>query len=119
MRKLYKDHDRAVKTSCELGLHWARCDERRKPFQVLLNIERSASKMEQFDAQRRVIVPAAEGIFTSIMSKNSKFVEILKDVVRNRYNEVDLLAKEPPLQKYVKLLNHIESEVNKFCEVEE
>lgn len=30
--------DRMVKTSCELGLHWARCDPAKKPFQTLLNM---------------------------------------------------------------------------------
>jgi len=30
--------DRMVKVSCELGLHWARCDPERQPLQALLNL---------------------------------------------------------------------------------
>jgi len=67
--KLYKDHDRACKTSNELGLHWARCDKRREPFEVLLNLEKShKNKVLKFDAYRRVFVPAPDNIFTAMLN---------------------------------------------------
>ena len=39
--KLFREHDRAVKTSNELGLHLARVDGERQPFRVLKNIIQS------------------------------------------------------------------------------
>jgi hypothetical protein len=56
---LMRMHARAVFTSCELGLHWERANDARRPFDVLLNLEnlKSSPLHVKFARKQRVKVP--------------------------------------------------------------
>ena len=57
------DHDRAVKTSCELGLHLRRANRRCKPFEVLLNLEETEAQDHlEFDYLRNAPIMPPLGL---------------------------------------------------------
>jgi hypothetical protein len=79
LNTLFTAHDRAVKTSCELGLHWERANENRKPFDVLLNLETPI-----FNHVKRVMVFPQEKLFTIALNKCKNFTASLINVVSNK-----------------------------------
>ena len=97
MAKTLLDFDRAVKTSNELGLHLRRANKACKPFEVLLNLEKTeADPTQQFDSQRSCpIMPEAKLLtlaYTSAENYSERLMQIM--VSTSKPNSVQILVGE-------------------------
>ena len=72
------NHDRTVKASNELGLHWQRANTHREPFNVLLNLELSQNNPRiAFNPNRKVKILAPDNLFELAMNKQKNFTGVI------------------------------------------
>lgn len=79
--RLFRDHNRAVLASNEMGLHLARVDTRRRPFTVLMNMEMFQQDLVVFNEERRVKVPVSKDLLTLVLgTSSSDLITVFKNL---------------------------------------
>ena len=79
--RLFRDHNRAVLASNEMGLHLDRVNTKRRPFTVLMNMELLEQELVTFDEVRRVKVPISRDLLTIVLgTSTSDLITVFRNI---------------------------------------